>query len=555
MSAETAMLGSMKPRCRSILTLFLAILTIPTAAAYEFVRDVNFTLCQQKIQARNASDCAQDELQICVWDRTGSYLLDPSRVVLTLDGCERLCGKGYELWPAKETLSRVFLWVVPAIVLLVHFHFAPLSAGNTCAVVVQLIGNPIDSIWSMLTRQEVNRRLRRRGQDLFDRTAGSVATIWATYDELGWQEASEFTKRRMERVSGASLDERESYLIERASYRLSCSRSETSLGTWAAILGLFAALLAAFIRTWIYRLSNQTSHTIAVVMLLSYFIPMVKISGNIGAFVSSTAAMDILQELRRDLETYSADPLFPPIQFQEASPWNSRLVEDSEKPRSDRTNVTRWPSVASYLGMNSPWRPCKTVPIVSPSHELDRGSKKLLLISMTFVVAGSWAPAFYLSYHTGNAGVGCRCLAWTFVLFCWLISLLLDQLKHFNLRRWTNRELWRYTVLKDSIVCSIVIAIIVCVQLGLLNTCWCLSGVIYLGRRHARVDLGPVTDEQWAGNWFHWSIAPAVGLLDWDSHLRGWVRRRQFQEAAVQESGRVAGVANAIGEAEGKSRA
>lgn len=505
----------MKPSWRKIIVqVFLKCFLIPAAKAFQFVRNANFDHCYlNETQPRNESDCALNEMQYCV---------------VSLSLCERLCGDGYDLWPAKETLSRVVLWVVPAIVLLAHFHFAPLGAGNVCAVLVHLVGDPIDSIRSMLIRQEVNRRLYRRAQHLFGeiRERGeAVASIWATYEELGWQEASGFIG------SPISLDKYEWYLIEQASYQLSCCRSEASLGTWAAILGFFAALLGAFIRTWIYRLNNQTSHTIAVVMLLSHFIPIVKISGDIGAFGSSTSAMDILQKLRRDLQAHSRDvndpshnPLFPRLDFCKDSSWNSGADHAAEARRTDHDNIVDWPGVASYSGMNSPWRPCKTVPVNSLSPKKDRGRRMLLLISMMFVIAGSWGPAFYLSYHNGNNGFGCRCLAWTLILVLWLISLGSDRLlsfgvhrlRHSNLfqyLRWsTNRALWLFTVAKDSFVSLIVVGIIAAVQLGLLNTCWCLSGSLYLGRRDARVHLGPTTDAEWAQNWFHWLSAPAVGL-------------------------------------------
>jgi hypothetical protein len=579
----------MMSSCTRIHHVLLLIL-ISVVNGFEFYHNVDFLDCYpNKIQKLNKSNCAQDELQRCIWNSTGSYSPDPSRAVVSLGGCERLCGTGFDLWPARETLARFILWVVPAIILLVHFRFAPLSLGNVCAVIAHLVGNPVDSLLSMLTRQELYRRLKRRARKRFGRRGEFFATIWATYDELGWQEASTFTEESIERRSDRSLSDSEWYLVERGSYRLSCIRSENLLGTWAAILGLFAAIMGAFIRTWINKLNNQTSHTIAVVMLLSHFIPMVLISGNTGAFRSSSAAIDVLQELRRDLKAHYNDPLFPPLKFQEdcackktgkevwinfwAKTWwkkwgkkwqetskkweetwkkawgklwgkdpfedfeavkvfepfddseavddseadgGSETVVDSEAGYTDRSNIIHWPGVASCLGMNSPWRPCKTVPINSPSSKKDRGPVKLWIISMSFVVVGSWAPAFYLSYHSGNTGIGCRCVAWTTILFLWLISWSLDYLKDVRLFRYlglsTSENLWNFTVEKDSLISLLVVGIIVGVQLGLLNNCWCLSGSIYLGRREASVDLGPATEAMWRRSWKNWLLAPCIGL-------------------------------------------
>ena len=67
-----------------------------------------------------------------------------------------------------DTTDRVSLWVVPALVLLTHFNFSLLGILNFAAVVIHAIGDPIDSIWSLLTRIEVNRRLLRRAEDIFE---------------------------------------------------------------------------------------------------------------------------------------------------------------------------------------------------------------------------------------------------------------------------------------------------------------------------------------------------------------------------------------------------
>ena len=67
----------------------------------------------------------------------------------------------------------------------------------------------------------------------------------------------------------------ELYYIQLASHRLASNRSETQLTTWFAIIGLFGALGAAFIRTYMQKLNNQTAHSIAVVALFFILIPIV----------------------------------------------------------------------------------------------------------------------------------------------------------------------------------------------------------------------------------------------------------------------------------------
>lgn len=168
----------------TILSLFCQ---LPVISAFSFRYNVDFEYCwNHTVRYLNTSNY-DDKRQYFLWDRTHSYRLNLSQPLLTLFGCESLCNDGYELWPADDTLLRVVTWVLPACVLLVHFHFAPLGLGNQFAVITHLLGDPLDTLWSMMTRQEVNRRFYRRAKSYSDRNDFKhVATVWSAYDELGW---------------------------------------------------------------------------------------------------------------------------------------------------------------------------------------------------------------------------------------------------------------------------------------------------------------------------------------------------------------------------------
>lgn len=86
---------------------------------------------------------------------------------LSLPGCYAHCGgSGFELWPVEDTIDRVSLWVVPALILLTHFSFAPVAIWNFPAIVIHAVGDPIDSIWGLLIRIEANRRILYRSKEL-----------------------------------------------------------------------------------------------------------------------------------------------------------------------------------------------------------------------------------------------------------------------------------------------------------------------------------------------------------------------------------------------------
>lgn len=573
---------------RSSVTLFiLLVLVVSTTWAHHWVWNVDFDYCYDEVKNLNTANLSDNRRQYFLFDPRTGQRIHPDRVLLTLEGCEEICHDGYGLWPAQDTLLRLILWLLPAVVLVAHFHFAPLPATNICQVILHLLGDPVDSMWSMLTRQEANRRFFRRATTRGLQNGQPVATVWSAYDELGWKDPSAFFfKSLRERAPtvptnatpspptlGGNLsgqggwnfirrattwanrepevaqdtqfrfppDNTEMYYIELAAQRLTSNRSESQLTTWIAIGGLIGGLFAAFIRTWTLRLNNQTSHTIAAVSLLFIFIPLVKISGNIGAFTSSTAVVDIIQELRRNLSEYDKrlglerPALFPPLVFGDDPLWNGKIATTNHGRRMssglnnlpagnaeveiliDRgidaseevSNVENWPSMAPWLGMNASWRPSKRITTKDEYVSTDRSPTTLFILSALFVVAGSYAPALCLSYFTPLVGFGCRSLSWTVVVGTWTLSWATDVILKYSIK--FAKKLWTWTIVKD-LVCSFwIVLVIFVVQVGFFNSCWCRSGALTHSKK-SYVDLNPLTDADWHSGWWLWVMTPVAAL-------------------------------------------
>jgi hypothetical protein len=334
-------------------------------------------------------------------------------------------------------------------------------------------------------------------------------------------------------------DENEIYYIEVAAQQITSNRSESQLTTWIVIVALMGALFGAFIRTWSNRLNNQTSHTIAVVSLLFIFIPLVKISGNIGAFTFSTAVVDIIQALHRNLSEYDmriGEPgrpaLFSPPLFDENVRWDGQrsrqgtnqdrsnsLTDDNNEEEAligldhsayqEVKNVQKWPSMAGYLGMIASWRSSKRITTKDDYAFSDRSPLTLLLFSAAFVYGGSYAPALCLSYFTPLVGFACRSLSWTVVMATWTISCALD----FVFKKWimSAKKLWRRAMVKDFVFSIFIVLIILMVQIGFLNSCWCRSEALTHSRANY-IDLNPLTDADWNAGWWLWILTPAAAL-------------------------------------------
>lgn len=144
------------------------------------------TLHREDPSSWNISGKPDPQIFFQPWDETHPYGLNAMQPLVLYRECERLCNDGYELWLAKETILRLFLWVFPTVVLVAHFHFPPLSTSNTFPAIMHFIGDPVDSMWSMLTRQEVSRRIYRCVLSFGIGESNFIAPILTVYEEMGW---------------------------------------------------------------------------------------------------------------------------------------------------------------------------------------------------------------------------------------------------------------------------------------------------------------------------------------------------------------------------------
>lgn len=521
---------------RIFITALLA-LSSQRVAAFSPVRNVDFPSCYDYLLALNTSSF-NDPAIYHLWESNHTFYQDPRQLVLTLPGCEHVCGDGWQLWPILDVLDHFSLWVLPAVILISHFLFPPLPWKNYAFVIFHAIGDPIDSLWSMLARQEAQRRLYRAAQNmpgLIDPNDRKyIATVWSVYEEVGWQDASSDLNRSLVSRNRRAPNREEMYHIMLASHELSSNRLESQLTTWVAILTLVSALIAAYIRTVEQntRIDNQTARTVAVVALLFIFIPLVKISGNIGSFKSASTAVAAIEKLHRNLQGCISEagtdtgspqnelPLFPPLNLQPDAHWDfpSQRNEPEDREmgelhsdgRPKQRNVEIWPRLAMWTGMNSSWRPCKKV----RATEQTSGRSQYLPLAYAFIVVllGSSLPAIFLS-ATNRAdrqivGFGCCSATWTLVSVLWLVSFGID---YFLRWRFCEKDLWVRTIFKDSLFALIVVGLVLIVQIGLYNSCWCRSNIISLGV-NANVNLNPFSDSEWTRAKIQWSVIPAFGL-------------------------------------------
>ncbi|CZR67143.1 uncharacterized protein PAC_17042 [Phialocephala subalpina] len=501
---------------------------------------LNFTQCLLVIQNLSGEERAA----------SGCFNGNPEEGVLSLEGCTAMCGSGYDLWEWSDTFNRLSLLVLPTLFLIAHLAFPAAGWQSYLIIPCHAIGNPIGSLRSLLTRFEMHRRLSREAEAAVpnSRVSMALATIAAAYEEFGWQRIP--TDLR-------TLTDGEENPIIQASHDLSMARPASTFKAMIAIITLVGTLATAIVRTVKQmdqndtRVSNETAHTIAVVIILFIAIPQVWFSARLGTFTTNSGAIHTLRTLDKNLKGLSLvaghqTSLFPPVQLaycplqpqqrnawlvtrfpKRIRPWAQEFF--SHCPLPDTTSTTqsgrfrsRWqaPSQlfginANYLGINSFWRPCKHL----PPNKHGRGQRQIMLMSIFWIIFGSGLPALFLSAtnHTDRRriGVGCRSLSWIGIMGLWLFSFTFDSFIRFCCCHASAREpyhrlklIYRWTVLKDALATIAVIILVFLVQIGRYNSCWCRASFSH----PPVIDIMPYTDKQWMTAITLWAGLPSAGL-------------------------------------------
>ncbi|ORY04382.1 hypothetical protein BCR34DRAFT_591254 [Clohesyomyces aquaticus] len=412
------------------------------------------------------------------------------------------------LWPKEETGLRILYFIVPILLLSARYAYAPIGISNKLWTFVHLVGDPIDSLWSTLLRQEKARRNYHFAMEIAPGAPREVAAIWTAYD-LWWQDPAAWTRNNLKQQMPENLDDgdpvpdlltrREIYRIKNCALQLAKNRSTNLVLSWIAIIIFLGSLVGAYIRTATTQKHNQTSHTLAIVMLFSFLVFAVYISGHVGNFKRVT---DVISELQ-ELHDYCGD-LFPPLEG---------CAVPGSLPETN-TFQGRFEKSAIYAGVNHSWRPNKSLEELNHS---DRSTWLLFGVSF-LVVSIAWLFAFLLSYRTPRIGFGCRSITWTCIYVAWVISATFDFVRSFFPPRnaEATRRWWIYgSIPKDTFITLSIMTLVVVVQFGYFNNCRCLAGNFLekLDPKSICIDLGPVTPEQLAKNWIMWLMFPICGMI------------------------------------------
>jgi hypothetical protein len=109
----------------------------------------------------------------------------PARI--TYSACKAICGSGiFGLYP--DATSRLLTWLAPTILLVTNMQYAPIGFKKF-AMIPHLLGDPIDSTWSLLSKVETWNRCLAMARELYgvegeEERVNNVGLVITAIEEL-----------------------------------------------------------------------------------------------------------------------------------------------------------------------------------------------------------------------------------------------------------------------------------------------------------------------------------------------------------------------------------
>jgi len=415
---------------------------------------------------------------------------------ILLSQCYETCGLGYTRYPLTDIIKKAALWLIPVFMLVGNFQFPPLRPLNSFYIAIHLLGDPIHTVYSLLVKLEVSRRIHARWVnspppiregELYEDEKGrrralrDIATVNVLFDEWNYNAVGVYPQMRrlFDRLEG---EKRTNFIAacREAAHKLSDSRVNDSLRTWLAVGGYIVSVIASYMKTIESGMSSRRAqaHTLGFTILYSWLIPAAVISANVGGFARTRVGRRVIRDVKDELQddwtiadpddvTYLSTVRLPLL--------DGPLLKDS----------TRLEESFSFFGSYS-FRHNTSLKFPSPSalearraHTWNRPNWFLLLLSCMPILIATFNAVLLSWMHPPN-GLGCRSL--TQIAFCiaWLLSALFTKLTG---KLFSGKYYFRVVIVKDLILAVTQVGFRLAVFVGYYNSCLCWSNYFSLTRR------------------------------------------------------------------------
>jgi hypothetical protein len=360
---------------------------------------------------------------------------DPSNLTLTYKGCLQICGSGTGWY--SDIGPRLVDWFLPIFLLVFNMQFASIGMERFW-MIMHLLGDPIDSTWSLLAKADSWSRCFSDAQRLLGDSIDvkSLAITMAATEEV--------LPSLVQALQSISADN--SHLIRQTGSTLVENRRSEIIRTFFAVAMYVFQVLAAFIPA-IGAASSPSGGRIGTAMLLSWLFSVVLLSNAVGDLGSTRncqrTILDLMERLELPHDVYTESSL----------PWSGAIY--SYRPQKRLHSASEW---------------------------------KLALISV-LPVAIAFGTAFAV-LDTGPTYFTCRHILVITAFSFWLVSALLTSLLS-RIPFASGKYLWIIILIKDAFIGVPILVLVVLSSCGLWNTCYCWGGVLVHGEEGARISPNP----------------------------------------------------------------
>jgi hypothetical protein len=432
--------------------------------------------------------------------------------VLTYKGCLAFGGPG--TW-YTDPGPRVLVWVLPTVFLISNIALGPADKIKASAI-WHALGDPVDTIWSLLDKFRAWDRCYEVASDFVDRkreeaTRGVkgpvidarindakrlIAAVFAAHEELlghhpNFKEQYVYDANTSRPIGMESFNyndipgpldteaffDPERHLVNvewrRAALRLTESRTNEFVRTAFSLVVYLLAILSEFVDQLSSDVKATPGGRLGSAMFLSFLIPITLLSNLIGGFPSRRTCLEIILSLKR-ATTGARDASHSQVGF----PF---LGLDSD-PES-------WDSYFDSLplkGVNYSFRPFKRIRPINGS----RWSILIPLAAAIPVVYG-FLPAMIIHHFAAPEGFSCRHLWILGLFFVWtIVSPLLTHgiyAAHKKLPKNILPATAAFWVIyaKDAAIGVGTVVLVSLSVAGYFSTCWCWTRVYWVGEEAA----------------------------------------------------------------------
>lgn len=433
--------------------VYFSLLVQFVGAKKGFDRDV----CLQTLRDSIENGTLERNSSVFYRDERGVTMSDPENPVLTVIGCEEICGKSFKWY--DDIGPRLSIWLIPVFLLLSNMEVSPLDKRRYL-MLIHLLGDPIDSLYCLLLKLEAWSRCYHVATNMCKgngRQARHVATVLGGLEEIvGFYIDPEVVYRAITERDGKSRRSNEmKHHIANAALKLADSRTDERLRTLLATVLYIYQLVSAFVTAVGGGNSSPPGGRIGIAVFMTWIIPNVLVSNFMGCFTSRRTCFNILDEFVRAI-----DP--------KTNLWNELRNTDTDIEKYD--SVDEFFDSLPWSGAIYSYRPSKRLKFSSNRH--DRSTVLILLLALAPTVISSIIGSLIL-WHTPPIGLNCR----NFLLFAIIIVVFGSFLFTWATYDvcWKGAKHWHRILIKDAIVAIPCVVLIFLATSGLFNSCKVLT--------------------------------------------------------------------------------